>query len=107
MGYGKLPFDQSLGLQAASGFGGSTCPCLQELNELQAVSLPEHLVSSRLAQAVKARIPVTLCKYSHEVLMHHLQSCRLYLLLGIINDHIKLKVRCALEYLNTPAPRFL
>jgi len=65
---------------------------VQELNELQAVSLPEHLVSSRLAQAVKVRIPVSLSKYSHEVLMHHLQSCRLYLLLGIINDHIRLKV---------------
>ena len=79
---------------------------LQELNELQAVSLPEHLVSSRLAQAVKTRIPVTLCKYSHEVLMHHLQSSRLYLLLGIINDHLKLKVRFALWHTYSPPLAF-
>lgn len=66
---------------------------LQELNELQAVSTPEHLNSSRIAQAMKVRYPVTLCIYSHELLMHFLQGARLYLILGIINDHLKLEVQ--------------
>ena len=65
---------------------------LQEINELQALSMPEHLTSSRIAQAMKTRYPVTLCNYSHEVLMHFLQGSRLYLILGIINDHLKIKV---------------
>ena len=67
---------------------------IQEINELQALSMPEHLNSSRIAQAMKTRYPVSLCTYSHEVLMHFLQGSRLYLVLGIINDHLKIKV-CA------------
>ena len=67
-------------------------PQVQEINDLQALSMPEHLNSSRIAQAMKARYPITLCSYSHEVLLHFLQGSRLYLILGIINDHLKIKV---------------
>ena len=77
---------------------------LQELNELQAVSIPEHLTTNRIAQAVqRTRYPVVLCTYSHELLMHFLQGQRLFLVLGIINDHIKFEVgrlhgvRCAAD----------
>ena len=55
--------------------------------------MPEHLGSSRIAQAMKARYPVSLCTYSHELLMHFLQGSRLFLILGIINDHLKIEVR--------------
>ena len=66
---------------------------LQELNELQAVSIPEHLTTNRIAQAVqRTRYPVALCTYSHELLMHFLQGQRLFLVLGIINDHVKFEV---------------
>ena len=41
---------------------------------------------------MKTRYTVSLCQYSHEILLHFLQGARLYLILGIVNDHLKIEV---------------
>ena len=66
---------------------------MQELNELQAATLPEHLNTNRIASAVRGkRLPIALSSYSHELLLNFLQASRLILILGIVNDHLKIEV---------------
>ena len=65
----------------------------QEIQDLQSVAVPEHIGSNRTAQAAKAaRYPVTLSTYSFQLLMAFLQGSKLWLLLGIVNEHIKVQV---------------
>lgn len=66
---------------------------LQEIQDLQSVAVPEHIGSNRTAQAARAaRYPVTLSTYSFQLLMAFLQGSKLWLLLGIVNQHIKVQV---------------
>lgn len=65
----------------------------QEVQDLQSVAVPEHIQTNRTAQAAKAaRFPVTLSTYSIQLLMAFLQGAQLWLLLSIVNQHIKLQV---------------
>ena len=66
---------------------------MQELNELQSLTMPEHLATNRIAQAVsKNRYPVNLCVYSYQLLMHFLEGTHLHLILAIINERLNIKV---------------
>ena len=65
----------------------------QEIQDLQSVAVPEHIGSNRTAQAARAaRYPVTLSTYSFQLLMAFLQGSKLWLLLGIVNQHLKVQV---------------
>ncbi|KAL3137829.1 hypothetical protein ABBQ38_005084 [Trebouxia sp. C0009 RCD-2024] len=64
----------------------------QEIQDLQSVAVPEHISSNRVAQAARAaRYPVTLSTYSFQLLMAFLQGSKLWLLLGIVNQYIKVQ----------------
>ena len=65
----------------------------QEIQDLQSVAVPEHIQTNRTAQAARAaRYPVTLSTYSFQLLMAFLQGAKLWLLLSIINQHVKVQV---------------
>ena len=56
--------------------------------------MPDHLRTNKLAVAIRGnRMPVTLSTYSYELLLNFLQASRLVLILGIVNDHLSVKVR--------------
>lgn len=66
---------------------------LQELQELTSVVVPHHLETHRLAKTLRSRRrTVKLCGYSFQLLMNFLQGAQLWLLLSIVNEHIKLEV---------------
>ena len=66
---------------------------IQEIQDLQSVAVPEHIGTNRIAQAAKAsRYPITLSTYSFQLLMSFLQNAKLWLLLSIVNQHLKLQV---------------
>ena len=70
------------------------CDASQELNELQTLSMPEHLATNRMAQAALAmRYPVKLCAYSYEMLTSFLQGAKLFLILGILNEYVNFQVK--------------
>lgn len=79
--------------QPAAAADLSTMRMSQEIQDLQAVAVPEHIGSNRVAQAARAaRYPVTLSTYSFQLLMAFLQGSKLWLLLGIVNQYIKVQV---------------
>jgi hypothetical protein len=58
------------------------------VRELAAVAVPQHLATSRVAQAAAgARAHLTLTGFSLELLMGFLHSARLPLVLGVLNEH--------------------
>ena len=66
---------------------------LQEIQDLQSVAVPEHIGTNRTAQAARAaRYPVTLSTFSFQLLMAFLQGAKLWLLLAIVNQHLKVQV---------------
>ncbi len=71
----------------------SSLACMQEIQDLQSVAVPEHIATNRTASAARAaRYPVTLSTYSLQLLMAFLQGAKLWLLLGIVNQHLKVQV---------------
>ena len=73
----------------------SSLACMQEIQDLQSVAVPEHIATNRTASAARAaRYPVTLSTYSLQLLMAFLQGAKLWLLLGIVNQHLKVQVHC-------------
>ena len=67
---------------------------MQELDDLQTVTQPEHVKSNRMAQAARRmRYPVAMCAYSYSLLECFLQAHKLKLPLHTINEHIDLQVR--------------
>ena len=67
---------------------------MQEVRELAAVAVPQHLATSRVAQAAAgARTHLTLTSFSLELLMGFLHSARLPLVLGVLNEHADFNVR--------------
>ena len=67
--------------------------CMQELDDLQTVTQPEHVKSNRIAQAARRmRYPVAMCTYSYSLLECFLQAHKLKLPLHTINEHIDLQV---------------
>lgn len=65
----------------------------QEVRELAAVAVPQHLASSRVAQAAAgSRAHITLTGFSLELLMGFLHSARLSLVLGVLNEHADFNV---------------
>lgn len=80
-------------MQPAAAADLSTIHVSQEIQDLQSVAVPEHISSNRVAQAARAaRYPVTLSTYSFQLLMAFLQGSKLWLLLGIVNQYIKVQV---------------
>lgn len=76
-------------------FGLLMAVCMQEIQDLQSVAVPEHIGTNRTAQAARAaRYPITLSTYSFQLLMAFLQGAKLWLLLAIVNQHLKVQV-CA------------
>ncbi len=66
----------------------------QELDELRNVVAREQLSSSPVAKSARAKpFPVQLSTYSQQILFTFLSSSGLGLILGIINQHIKLQAR--------------
>lgn len=64
----------------------------QEIQDLNSVAVPQHIQTNRTAQAARsARYPVTLSTYSFQLLMAFLQGSKLWLLLSIINEHVKVQ----------------
>jgi hypothetical protein len=43
-------------------------------------------------QARSGRIPVRLCAYAYELLMAFMQGARLWLLMGLMNEHLRMQV---------------
>eukprot|EP00884_Botryococcus_braunii_P012702 jgi/Botrbrau1/21432/Bobra.0216s0045.1 len=65
----------------------------QELDDLRNVVAREQLSSNPVARSARAkRFPVQLSTYSQQILFSFLSSSGLALILGIINQHIKLQV---------------
>jgi hypothetical protein len=66
----------------------------QELNELQAVAVAQHLDAHPFAKAARSsRSTLVLSSYSFELLMHYLQGQKQWLLLSILNSHVRFEVR--------------
>jgi hypothetical protein len=66
----------------------------QELNELQAVAVAQHLDAHPFATAARSsRSTLVLSSYSFELLMHYLQGQKQWLLLSILNSHVRFEVR--------------
>jgi len=69
---------------------------MQELDDLQTVTQPEHEKTNRMAQAARRmRYPVAMCPYSYSLLECFLQAHKLKLPLHTINEHIDLQVMSA------------
>jgi len=67
-----------------------------ELTQLQGIALPQHLETHPFAKAALDRASrplVRMCAYSFELLMHFLQSNKLWLPLAIVNEHVRFEVR--------------
>lgn len=80
-------------IQACTHLRMSWDPILQEIQDLQSVAVPEHIGTNRTASAARAaRYPVTLSTYSLQLLMAFLQGAKLWLLLGLVNQHLKVQV---------------
>ena len=70
---------------------------MQELQDLQNLSLPEQLESNQVAKtALGTKFPMQLCAYSFELLMNFLQASKLFLILSIVNEHLSLQVNLKL-----------
>jgi len=65
----------------------------EEVQELAAVAVPQHLATSRVSQAAAgARTHLGLTQFSLQLLLSFLHSARLTLALSIINEHIDFEV---------------
>jgi hypothetical protein len=65
----------------------------QELNELQGVAVAQHLDAHPFAKAARSsRSTLVLSSYSFELLMHYLQGQKQWLLLSILNSHVRFEV---------------
>ncbi|KAF6259711.1 WD40-repeat-containing domain protein [Scenedesmus sp. NREL 46B-D3] len=65
----------------------------QELNELQAVAVAQHLDAHPFAKAARSsRSTLALSSYSFELLMHYLQGQKQWLLLSILNSHVRFEL---------------
>jgi hypothetical protein len=67
----------------------------QEVSQLRAVGLPQHLETNAFAKSAldkAARVVVRMCPYSFELLMHFLRGGRHWLLLGVINERLRMEV---------------
>ena len=75
---------------------------MQELDDLQTVTQPEHVKTNRMAQAARRmRYPVPMCSYSYTLLECFLQAHKLKLPLHTINEHIELQVWMQCLWQNT------
>jgi hypothetical protein len=71
---------------------------MQEVRELAAVAVPQHLATSRVAQAAAgSRAHISLTGFSLELLMGFLHSARLSLVLGVLNEHADFNVGVDLQ----------
>eukprot|EP00878_Enallax_costatus_P005372 GHUV01005641.1.p1 GENE.GHUV01005641.1~~GHUV01005641.1.p1 ORF type:complete len:497 (+),score=116.83 GHUV01005641.1:382-1872(+) len=76
----------------------------QELTELQSVAVAQHLEVNPFAKAARAqRSTLVLCTYSFELLMHHLQGSKQWLVLNIVNQHVRFELHEGRPYLDTSA----
>ena len=63
---------------------------------MAAVAVPQHIPTSRVAQAASAaRTHLTLTHFSLQLLLSFLHSARLTLVLSIVNEHTDFEVRAA------------
>ncbi len=76
---------------------------------MAAVAVPQHIPTSRVAQAASAaRTHLTLTHFSLQLLLSFLHSARLTLVLSIVNEHTNFEVRagsaegCQLNRLEMP-----
>ena len=70
------------------------CSGAQEVQELAAVAVPQHLGTSRVAQAVVgSRTHLSLTHFSLQLLLSFLHSARLTLVLSIVNEHTDFEVK--------------
>lgn len=79
-----------------AGDGRRSAARSAEVGQLQAVALPQHLDTHPFAKAAldkAARPLVRMCAYSFELLMHFLHGHKLWLLLAIMNEHMRIEVR--------------
>ena len=77
----------------ANGLTGSPTLGLQEIQDLSSVSVPEHINSNRTARAAQEqRYPVKLTQYGLHLLMHFLQSAKLFQILNIVNRRVDIQV---------------
>ena len=75
-----------------------TSAALQELHDLQSCSSPEALAASPTAAGLRARrSPARLCGYAYELLTRHLQARRAFLMLGLLNERMRLEVSASWE----------
>ena len=66
---------------------------LQEIQDLSSVSVPEHIDANRTARAAQEqRYPVKLTQYGLHLLMHFLQSAKLFQILNIVNRRVGIQV---------------
>ncbi|WIA36958.1 hypothetical protein OEZ86_008196 [Tetradesmus obliquus] len=76
----------------------------QELNELQAVAVAQHLDAHPFAKAARSsRSTLLLSAYSFELLMHYLQGRKQWLLLSILNSHVRFELHEGLPLLDAAA----
>eukprot|EP00891_Asterochloris_glomerata_P003035 jgi/Astpho2/3035/Aster-03343 len=65
----------------------------QEIQDLSSVSVPEHIDANRTARAAQEqRYPVKLTQYGLHLLMHFLQSAKLFQILSIVNRRVDIQV---------------
>jgi hypothetical protein len=67
-----------------------------ELQQLASVALPQHLETHPFAKAARDRSQrplVRMCAYSFELLMHFLHAHKMWLVVAIINEHLRFEVR--------------
>lgn len=66
---------------------------MQDLHELQNITMPEHLSTNRLAKSMRSeKYPVRMSHFAYDLLVHHLQVNQLMLMLGVINENIAIEV---------------
>eukprot|EP00879_Flechtneria_rotunda_P021915 GHRR01023110.1.p1 GENE.GHRR01023110.1~~GHRR01023110.1.p1 ORF type:complete len:513 (+),score=201.87 GHRR01023110.1:225-1763(+) len=76
----------------------------QELQELQSVAVAQHLDVNPFARAARtSRSSVVMSSYAFELLMHFLQSSKQWLILGVINQHVRFELHEGLPLLDGSA----
>lgn len=81
-------------LQVMAVLNGCLTLPLQEIQDLSSVSVPEHIDANRTARAAQEqRYPVKLTQYGLHLLMHFLQSAKLFQILSIVNRRVDIQVK--------------
>ena len=76
---------------------------LQEIQDLSSVSVPEHIDANRTARAAQEqRYPVKLTQYGLHLLMHFLQSAKLFQILNIVNRRVDIQVNSLQQAASVP-----